>query len=641
MLRAEAVFVLIVPWRSSGNISASWILVDNVASGGTGRDSGIGDITLGFRRLSVAVDQGQDGSTSSGSAETQEPRIEVVVSDPEESTDQEEMAESSKNMVGPIAKLDKSNYGRWIIDIKDVLSGSNLWTIVTGDETKPNLETTGGEAAIAASKKKHDDWIRRDGKARRILRGLIDDVSYNHVRDCETSAEIMVLIREDNEPKSTDVLMSGCLEFLNVKWTQDDDVQSFLAKLSVISTRVNACGNANVKLTDEWIIAMTLRSLPSTFGSFVQTWRLTTDGTGTLKDFRKKLITAERGFNDAVDEDDGGSGDDGCSAGDAFSARRFQKKQWTTRGPCHFCKKDGHWKKDCPDWKKADQNCSTGDKKDEKPNVTDGVYGAYSAADLQQEDLIIVDCGASDHLTRNLFWFSMLKPLRSHRAYRTSGDKVILATHEGDILTDVSPDGINWTRKWWKNVRYVKDMDSPTLLATRVLADQGFEFSHDAQTMVLQKDGITVIGGKRVGTHYTPFIKVVLPETKAVKEREQIAVWFPVDKDSEEDSADDSDETEEVTLVTPVATSSTTSEEEEIVKKSESEATSMTTEKTDDESFHDAADQACVLQKSKKREYNKVDSQLWKETMMGEKDSLLDDRDVVPPDISGTRRKIS
>ena len=148
-----------------------------MASGGTGRDSGIGDITLGFGRLSVAVDQGQDGSTSSGSAKTQEPRIEVVVSDPQESTDQEEMAESSKNMVGSIAKLDKSNYGRWIIDIKDVLSGSNLWTIVSEDEPKPNLETTGTEAAIAASKKKNDDWIRRDGKARRILRGSIDDVS--------------------------------------------------------------------------------------------------------------------------------------------------------------------------------------------------------------------------------------------------------------------------------------------------------------------------------------------------------------------------------------------------------------------------------------------------------------------------------
>ena len=89
--------------------------------------------------------------------------------------------------------------------------------------------------------------------------------------------------------------MTSLTEFFATGWKDGDDVSSFMASLAVIASRINTVKPKMV--TDEFIIAKTLTSLPSEFGAFVQSWYLVAKEESTLSEFREKLLTAERGMS--------------------------------------------------------------------------------------------------------------------------------------------------------------------------------------------------------------------------------------------------------------------------------------------------------------------------------------------------------
>ena len=59
----------------------------------------------------------------------------------------------------------------------------------------------------------------------------------------------------------------------------------------------------------------------------------------------------------------------------------------------------------------------------------------------------------------------------------------------------------------WQKVLYVAGL-SHTLLSTTFMEERGFSFEHANKKMMRRKDGKAVVGGKRVGTSYEPFICV-------------------------------------------------------------------------------------------------------------------------------------
>src|SRR6266498_4937305 len=127
-----------------------------------------------------------------------------------------------------VVKLGSDNYQRWLIELEDALRSLGLWRHVTGKVTKPR------EKGDGSNEKEVDEWDRKDSKARSVIRRTLDEVCFNHVRDCLTSKGILDRIRELREPKTVSVLLEALKDFMTFTWKESDDVASFMSGLSVI-----------------------------------------------------------------------------------------------------------------------------------------------------------------------------------------------------------------------------------------------------------------------------------------------------------------------------------------------------------------------------------------------------------------------
>ena len=393
--------------------------------------------------------------------------------------EEDEMTDNNRKET-PVVTLDRDNYQRWSIEIKDALRANDLWLYAAGIETKieePKDPESGDYVREMKSFLKFDS---KDAKARSIIRRTLDAATFQHVQDCATSFDMLKRLRETRDPRTTDILMSSMTSFFAEKWKDADDVTSFMARLAVNVSKVNAC-NDGIDMDDRFTIAKTLTSLPSKFGTFVQSWNLVAVAKPTLAAFREKLMSAERGLQQPEAE---------TLAEDALfvkakGAKKFPKDSRNTKlkfnGTCFGCGKKGHRKADCRNTKK------TPDVKDEKASEPkdDTAQVALSAFVTRHRSAIIADSGASRHLTGNVSWFHTIRKLEQPVELAAAAGE-IKGTHVGDIDVEVSIDGTTWKSGTWSDVLYVPGLDY-TLFSTTWMSDKGFAFGHDNQRMTLTK----------------------------------------------------------------------------------------------------------------------------------------------------------
>ena len=417
---------------------------------------------------------------------------------------------------GRIVKLTSDNYSQWIVDVKDVLAADGLLGVVDGTD---KLTACGSDAPKIAK------WNQDDAKARHILRNAVDPVTHSHVSDCITSKDILDKIVRTRVPQTTNAMMAGLMDFFNASWKEDDDVTSFMARLSIIASRVASSQKspATVKLDGNLIMARTLTSLPMKYQTFVQSWYLTSKTDSTLEDFTNQLLNAER-LHAAEKPSE-------MSSGEAFGAKfkdhgrkdgkdRFRKQKMAKfTGKCYSCGIAGHKKEDCRK-KPSDKKPSETKSFDSKDSAAQMV--ASSALSVVSDNMVLADSGASNHLTGNKHWFKTLRQMEKPHPYRAAGG-MIHATQEGDIDVEISVDGLEWRPVLWTGVQYVKEMGDVTLFSPGVMAKKGFKFWLDDKNMHLEKDGQPFMGGKASGTTYIPYMRVLVPGT-ALK-AESVQLW--------------------------------------------------------------------------------------------------------------------
>ena len=433
-----------------------------------------------------------------------------------------ESSMGDKDNAGKVSKLTRDNYGRWRIEIKDVLRGKALWAFADGTKLKPTAPEAGANAAAI---KEYEDWETSDSKARAIIRRTLDDTTFNHVQDCETSKEIVDRIRELREPKTTDVLMTSLTEFFSVSWKSSDDVTSFMASLNVLATRINAIEAKMV--TDKYMIAKILSSLPSKFDTFVQSWNLIGKDSPTLSEFREKLVSAERGLSKETVADINDV--DALKAQVSGKGRTYVPRRANKTDQCGYCKKYGHFVKDC--WKKKRNVQGNGSNSRQEPDnstrkETGSSGDSFQAAMTVISDRvkIIADSGASRHLTSQLSWFVSLRKLENPIKFSVAGPDQLIATHVGDVDVEVSSDGKKWHRSKWTDVHYSAQLGETSLLSTTYLGDKGLVFSHRKESMMFLRNGKPYIGGHREGNSFKPFIRVLTPTHRAMAAH-SINVW--------------------------------------------------------------------------------------------------------------------
>ena len=95
------------------------------------------------------------------------------------------MSNTIESYIHESGKLDGSNFTNWKFKIQTLLEGANAWSIVTGDEQRPNLNIGTQE----------QEWDKRENKVKVLLKMSVKDNIIPHIRDCKTSSEIWTTIK--------------------------------------------------------------------------------------------------------------------------------------------------------------------------------------------------------------------------------------------------------------------------------------------------------------------------------------------------------------------------------------------------------------------------------------------------------------
>ena len=431
------------------------------------------------------------------------------------------MAESGRKEVN-VVTLGRDNYARWRREIDAALRGHGLIWVADGTDKKPMVPAA-ADANHAARKKEAREWESADSKAQSIIMRTLDDMTFSHVADCVSAKTMMERISELRDPKTTDVLTTGITAFFAETWSAGDDVASFMGRLAVHAARVNGCKSEKAQITDQFVIAKTMTSLPGPYAHFVQSWNLVAKAESTLTDFREKLLAAERNMAETNRMHNAETGE-ALRAGRRFRGGRSDKDD-QFRGKCFRCGKYGHVKADCSVETESESSGTEDDKRsttsshkrrggqrrnkkgDRESACCAGHENvALSAFGFRSSD-IIADSGASQHLTGNKSWYRSMRKLEKPQEFRSADGKIV-ATHVGDIDVETSVDGRKWRLRTWANVLYVPGL-LHSLYSTTCREDEGFGFQHERGSMMITRNGKPFIGGRRIGPSYMPFIRIV------------------------------------------------------------------------------------------------------------------------------------
>ena len=121
-------------------------------------------------------------------------------------------------------KLDGSNFINWKFKMQMLMEGYGVWTIVKGDEEKPDV-TTG------ARKTHIQDREKCKNKAKVLLCMSVKDNIIPHSREAKTSDTTWTMLKALYETSNTNHILFLKTKLLSIKMDGNESVSSFLSHI--------------------------------------------------------------------------------------------------------------------------------------------------------------------------------------------------------------------------------------------------------------------------------------------------------------------------------------------------------------------------------------------------------------------------
>ncbi|KMQ86061.1 retrovirus-related pol polyprotein from transposon tnt 1-94 [Lasius niger] len=362
-----------------------------------------------------------------------------------------------------ITKLNNNNYQIWKYKMELLLIKEDLWDVVSNAEPAEVSE----------------DWQKRDNKARATIGLLVEDNQLLHVRNATTAKQAWDALKAYHEKSSLSSKVFLLKSIVNHKLQEGGDMEEQLNAILELADKLTALGE---RIVDSLLIAIILGSLPESYSTLVTALESRAEDTLTLALVKGKLIDEyKRRKNTRTDE-----------AGEI--AMKAAEKSGKT---CYFCRKQGHYKRDCIKYKKWKSNKEKvgsvrEDSSDEENEVVQCSF-ATCEGQVNQEDWY-VDSGATSHMTNNKKFFQELKEI--NRSVMVANGQRLVAEGKGKgILKCVNKDG-ETTAVMVKDVLYIPSI-AENLLSVRRLAIKGLTVNFDNSRCV-------IACGKREIAHAEP-----------------------------------------------------------------------------------------------------------------------------------------
>ncbi|UYV64540.1 hypothetical protein LAZ67_3001142 [Cordylochernes scorpioides] len=399
-----------------------------------------------------------------------------------------------------IQKFNGDNFHLWKFQMKIILEAKDLLSITDGSEVKPEIED------IA----KFSNWKKKDAKSKMLITTALEFKYLQQIVNCQTSAEMWKKLSTIYELKSETnkyLLQQRIFEY---KMNTNDNIATHISKVETLAQQMKDLGEP---ISDVALITKIICSLPDKYKNFITAWDSVSSEEKTLENLTARLLK-EESLQDHWDSSGNSKPDNALMTFSKFNrnstaSNKQQQHQQSIKDKkknthCGYCKKKGHWWKEC--YKRKEEQ--KGQQPSSSARDDSCAFSAETSAFLAEtKDSWIADSGATDHMTFRREWFSTFKEIPEGVHPVCLGDgKKIYAKGKGniDILSYVDSQKINATLL---DVLYIPELET-NLFSISTATKHGLTLICKGNQIKLTKNSkVLVTGIKDNSNLYRIFIK--------------------------------------------------------------------------------------------------------------------------------------
>ena len=373
-----------------------------------------------------------------------------------------------------IEKLTAENYHSWKFNMKMYLIGKDLWEIVTGDEI---ILDDMSEAVKREIKK-------RENKAFAAICLGISTSLQIYVRSTKTAKEAWENLEKHFQQKTLSKKIFYRRKLYSAKMDKGQNMTEHINYIKTLSEHLEAIGDP---IEEKDLVILLISSLPDDYNYLITALETIAEDNLTWDYVRDRLIHESEKKKPAEAEN---------SADAFFTSKPPNNKK---SGKCHYCKKPGHFARDC--FKKKN------DQKNESANLVNDDHNAdelalkSSVTDINGDEWWI-DSGATSHMTSDMKSLKNYSSFRMPRKVKLADEHKVNSFGKGNIhLTLFDKKNNEKVKTVLRDVLYVPKIKNKLFSISRV-TDNGIDVLFKGENCNITKDGKQYTIGQKHGNLY-------------------------------------------------------------------------------------------------------------------------------------------
>ena len=414
-------------------------------------------------------------------------------------------------------KLNHSNYEIWSQKIEMLLIRDDLWDVIKLDPPVTTGDKPASAADVAA-------WSRKDDKARATIGLYICDNRLKLIKGAASAKDAWEKLKNHHQKGSLSSVIHLYKKAFALRYSEASDMEKFIDDLAALFDKLAALGE---DLKDKMKAAIILSSLPESYSGLINSLECRSDAESLTVEFvREKLIDEYDRRKERRAADD---------LGEELALKTVQTRK-PVPSECFFCKKKGHYKRDCDEYKKWKKGKKKGEEKFKEKTTEKANKASDSLETVGPESLFVaneklgktcfvsgekceylwlVDSGATSHMCISKGLFSSLDCSLKGYIELAEGEKRSEVHGKGSVIIKSLVNGIEKGIKL-HNVLYVPSFSS-NLLSVKKLVMDDFDIYFGKSTCRIMKNE-EILACARIGpdSHDLYGIQVVAEKACAV-----------------------------------------------------------------------------------------------------------------------------